>query len=496
MRSVVQFSEFSLLCLARPAGRARAQHLLDALSAAVRPSWAEAGGCPTDADAALCFVEDAAGLKALPDWLALAGVGNLAAIVVADLPEEDVAPELREQIFDWVGFAEVGRLQRSLGHAAALRTVRRSSEEARREWLDADARMAALADSIPGLVFQLRWKGGEDLAFLFAAGAPEQLLGVSAQQLVHEAGLFRALLDPADRAGFTAALAQSAKAGARINWEGRVTVANGDQKWINLRGTVRLAPDGEPVWEGVMLNITQGKRNEFSLRESRQRLAALSNHLQFAKEDERERIAREIHDVLGGHLVAVKFEASYLAAGLAAGSPLEQRVGGIGKLIDEAIDVVGRVTRELRPGILRDFGLPAALEAHAEDFSRRTGIECIVSCSEDFPDLPEASAIALFRIFQEALTNVLKHAGAGRVEALLEEADGEVGLEVLDDGRGIEAADLEKPQSFGLRGMQERIHGLGGEVSIMPGETGGTRLQVRFPLETESILEEGVVGYE
>lgn len=218
----------------------------------------------------------------------------------------------------------------------------------------------------------------------------------------------------------------------------------------------------------------------------RAQLAALSNHLEAAREEERERIARDIHDVLGGHLVAIKIETALLAAKLDANAePLRKRVRGIEKLLDDAIATVSRVTRELRPGILKDFGLGAAIECQAEDFTQRTGMPCRIACADHDIQLPQHTAVALFRIFQEALTNVCKHARASRVDVRLTQEGDEVLLEVADNGQGMTPADVDKPRSFGLRGMRERLEGLGGRLELHAHEPSGTRLLIAVPLPAD-----------
>lgn len=345
-------------------------------------------------------------------------------------------------------------------------------------------RFDALATSTPGVIFQIRCLTSGRLAFDYASEASHALLGIAPGDLLGQGSRFLDCLLAEEVSGFFSAIRLAAEPGASLNWEGRIRSAAGDVKWINLRGTVRRMESGELLGEGVMWNITHSKRTELELRESRRQLVALSNHLEAAKEEERERIARDIHDVVGGHLVAIKIEASLLAAKL-DGDPAQVRgrVAAIERLLDEAIATVSRVTRELRPGILKDFGLGAAIESHAEDFAQRTGIACRIRCMDDDIQMSEAAAIALFRIFQEALTNVCKHAHATAVDIRLAQEGDEVILEICDNGRGLATGDVDKPRSFGLRGMRERIASLGGQFSIGAGETCGTRLRLVVPLD-------------
>ena len=218
------------------------------------------------------------------------------------------------------------------------------------------------------------------------------------------------------------------------------------------------------------------------MRESRAQLAELSSHLEAAKEEERERIARDIHDELGGTLVAIKIETSLLSSKLPS-DPLQlrKRVRGIEGLIDEAINTAGRVARELRPGILKDFGLAAAIECQADDFSQRVGLNCDTTGIAHEIDPDENISLALFRVFQEALTNVAKHAQATRVSILLSRGGSDLVLEISDNGRGISAGDMNKPKSFGLRGIHERMRDLGGSLELARNSPQGTRVILRTP---------------
>jgi signal transduction histidine kinase len=284
-----------------------------------------------------------------------------------------------------------------------------------------------------------------------------------------------------DRTGFFFALEQAGSRSATLNWEGRVQLPDGDLKWINIRCSPRYLDDGMTLWEGVMWNITQSRHADAELRDSRAQLAELSEHLQRIKEDERDRIARDIHDVLGGTLVGIKISVKLLAGKL-EGEALKKRVRDIEAMLDEAITTTGRVARELRPGILKEFGLAAAVESFAEDFSHRVGIPCSVLCADHDIETDDDTALALFRTYQEALTNVSKHAMAQQVEVRLVQEYDEIMLEISDDGRGLQPEDLRKPKSFGLRGIRERLKVLGGSMELMGREPHGTTMVLRAPL--------------
>ncbi|MCB1888898.1 MAG: response regulator [Rhodocyclaceae bacterium] len=405
-------------------------------------------------------------------------------IIVSGQIEEDKAiAAMRAGAHDYLNKNHLERLlpavEREL-REAENRNSRRAAEETLRE---NEARLRSLASNTPGLIFQMVRSPDGGLLFPFASDACEMLLGVSADKLASQPDGFTRRVLSEDRESFLQALGRAGEAGARINWEGRVCTPRGGVKWINLRASARLLAGGSMAWEGVMWNITQSKQAETELRESQRQLAELSNHLQHVKEEERERIARDVHDVLGGHLVAMKFEIAMLANKLdAPPETLAQRAAALGRLVDEGIETVGRVTRELRPGILRDFGLAAAIEGQAEDFTQRTGIPCEILCADHDIELAESASIALFRIFQEALTNISKHAGADRVEVRLTEEGDDVILDIADNGCGIAADDLNKPRSFGLRGIRERLTSLGGSFAHDTSRPAGARLIARLPV--------------
>ena len=436
----------------------------------------------------------------LPGFSAIAALGILQQlgldipfiIVSGVIREETAIAAMRAGAHDYLSKNHLERLFPAVERELREAGFRRERRRALASQHQTEARLQAAAANTPGVIFQMQRRGEAPLEFLFASEATEMLLGMTPSDLCRDGRQFEDRLLPEDKATLFAELEHTATSGTKLNWEGRIHTLAGDTKWINVRGSARTEVDGTQVWEGVMWNITQSKRTESELRASQLHLKALSNHLQNAKEDERERIARDVHDVLGGHLVALKFSTALMAA--KPEMPTEQlreRITQFQTLIDEAIETVGRITRELRPGILKDFGLAAAIESHAEDFAQRTGIRCHILCADDDVSLPEDESIALFRIFQEALTNVSKHARAGLVEVrLLHTGDG-VLLEVADDGIGVSDADLSKPRSFGLRGVRERVASLGGTVALQPRQPRGTLLQVTLPAPEGSQLITG-----
>ncbi|HYR05137.1 MAG TPA: MASE1 domain-containing protein [Gallionella sp.] len=222
-------------------------------------------------------------------------------------------------------------------------------------------------------------------------------------------------------------------------------------------------------------------------------LRDLSAHLQEIREEEKASIAREIHDDLGGTLTAIRMEIYWLARGLPPGkesTPLFECIESMSLLLDNAMSVTRRVMTELRPAILDDLGLLAAIEWQAAQFQKRTGIECRVNCIEDKGKLDRQHSIALFRIFQEALTNVVRHSGASRVEVEFHHSEDEVALSISDNGHGIPGGHAIAPDSYGIRGMFERVGQLGGRIRFDSQPGGGFNVAVILPLSDNYQKEE------
>lgn len=351
---------------------------------------------------------------------------------------------------------------------------------------DWESRFQAIVSNTPGLVFQCRLRSDGTLDFPYLSEGCHALLGMTPQELHKAPERFLALLLQQDRASFHESMQASAASGKSWNWEGRIHVAQwNDIKWINLRCTPRLPAGATPQWDGIMSNITQSKLGEAEIKRSRAQLAELSAHVEQVKEEERTRIAREIHDDLGGNLTAIKMALALLVKRLPpdAGKELTDKAQYVDTLVDRTLESIHRIAGDLRPGVL-DFGIAAAIEWQAREFEKQTGIPCTLTSGTGEIELPPDQAAALFRIFQETLTNISKHAGASQVTVKLLRDEHHLLLKVADNGKGIAAADQDKPHSFGIRGMIERAHALGGELRLDQANAagGGCVVRIRIPL--------------
>ncbi len=234
------------------------------------------------------------------------------------------------------------------------------------------------------------------------------------------------------------------------------------------------------------------RRAQEQLRESHERLRALSTYLQTVREEERTRIAREVHDELGQALTGCKMDVSWIASKLPRDmKPLLEKTKTLAGHIDSTIQMVRRIATELRPGILDHLGLGAALEWQAHEFQTRTGIKCDVRADPDIPPLDADLNTAFFRIFQETLTNIIRHAGATHVVVNLKQSGNRIILEVKDNGRGISKAEISHTRSMGLLNMRERAALLGGDFKIGRIPHGkGTKVEVSIPLHRPKQHEE------
>jgi signal transduction histidine kinase len=225
-------------------------------------------------------------------------------------------------------------------------------------------------------------------------------------------------------------------------------------------------------------DLVEKTRAERSLAQSERRFRELSAHLQQLREHERTVIAREIHDELGQSLTALKIDLSLLRPGAEG---FEDRRREMSSLIDQTIGTVQRITAELRPGVLDDLGLEAAAEWQVASFKARTGIACAFVSEGPSEVLGRDLQTAMFRILQEALTNVARHAAAAHVTVTLHQEEKGASMEIRDDGRGLPTAELGDPHSYGLIGMQERAAEFGGHVDFQATPGGGTVVRVYIP---------------
>lgn len=238
------------------------------------------------------------------------------------------------------------------------------------------------------------------------------------------------------------------------------------------------------IISSIIVDVTELRQVEKKLKESEEQLRRLANRLQSIREEERTRIAREIHDELGQSLTVLKIDLNWLGNQLAESHRhLLKKVSSMSRYVETNIQTVKKISTELRPKVLDDLGLMAAIEWQSNRFRERTRIPCEVTMDLGgiLPD--HELSTTLFRIFQETLTNIMRHAEATRVEVDLRGDNGRIVLEVRDNGRGISEEESTGPHSIGLLGLRERVHSWNGDIRILGKKGKGTTVTVTIPIE-------------
>jgi two-component system sensor histidine kinase UhpB len=317
----------------------------------------------------------------------------------------------------------------------------------------------------------------------------EKLFGYHSEDVSPRLDWWLERLHPEDKDRVTQELERLAESGGRT-WAGHYRFRRQDDSYASVldRGYVIHDAAGKPVRVvGGISDISERRRAEEALESSRRQLRALTARLQSGREEERTSVAREIHDELGQVLTAIKMNLAWLERKLGeredspALNPLLERVVESAEMADSAIKNVQRIATELRPDALDNLGLAEALQQEANRFQQRGGAACELQLTQEPLNLSGPVATTVFRVFQEALTNVARHAKATLVRILLHADTEKLVLQVEDNGQGIRPEATADSRSLGILGMQERATVLGGEVTISPILPHGTRVSLRLP---------------
>lgn len=346
--------------------------------------------------------------------------------------------------------------------------------------------LSTLMGNIPGMVYRRR--PGKEWPVEFVSEGSLDLTGYRPSDLVDsKVTSFSQLIHPNDRKAVWEKVKKALNAGEHFEIMYRIIRADKEVRWVWERGLGIYSPSGEIVAvEGLITDVTEHKRAELALEKSRRQLSLHADHLDVLLEGVRTEIAREIHDELGQILSALKMDLFWLSRRIPEGcSDMIQKVQSMMLLLDSTIKTVERILVTLRPSMLDELGLTAAIEWLGEEFQARTGIVC-EAVLEPTPErliTNDKISTALFRICQEALTNITRHAQATNVQITLKTMDDQIELQVSDNGIGISNQDEKKSGSFGLLGIRERVNLLGGRVNIAGRKGKGTVLRVRIPLQ-------------
>ena len=344
-------------------------------------------------------------------------------------------------------------------------------------------------ESVALAVTQAIWDWDLDTNTVWWSKGIQKVFGYHPEEVTSQFEWWLERLHAEDTDRVIRAIRQAIDSGSRT-WAGHYRFLRKDGSYAAVldHGYILHNADGRPVRViGGIRDISERRKAEEALKNSRRRLRALSARLQSAREEERASVAREIHDELGQVLTAIKLNLDWLERKIGERehdrslNPVLDRVVESGEMIDSAIHSVQRIATDLRPGLLDHLGLAAALRQEASRFQKRSGIACTLQLPPDSLGLPRDAATALFRIVQEALTNVGRHAQATTVHITLDADAKHVVLQVEDNGRGIHPEAVADSRSVGLLGMQERASVLGGELGIEPITPSGSRITLRLP---------------
>jgi len=390
--------------------------------------------------------------------------------------------EVRDCLTSLRAYPELGILEGSIIDV----TERKRAEEALKE---SEERYKQLFENAPAGIYEVDLTTGRILSVnevicKYTGYTRDELLAINALDLLTEESqkIFIERM---------AAYAAGKPVPSTLEYQARSK--SGREFWMSLNAKY-FYKAGVPVRAAVVVyDITNRKQAEEELNTSRLQLRALAVRLQKIREEERVMIAREIHDEMGGGLTGLKMDLSWLLRKMGDADPFGERVALMDKihtsnaLIDQMIHVVRRISTDLRPSVLDDLGLIAALEWQLSEFTSRTEIQHEFIKTFDYVYLEEGTAVAVFRIFQEALTNIVRHFRATKVVIVLLEGerslfgDESLVLEIRDNGRGITEEEILNKDSLGLLGMKERVQAFGGEFSIYGEPGGGTALILKIP---------------
>lgn len=422
-------------------------------------------------------------------WYGGLGPGLLATVLGAtaghyylvDPPKAFDAPSIKETVSLCI-FLTAGGIISVLNEALHRQQCR--IREAGWELVRTEARFHRLLDGIRDYAIASLDKTGAVVHWMPGA---QRITGYSAEEVLGRSYLQFFRWDDAIRLGLETALAMARDTG-RFEWETWHRKRDGEPFWANSVITPLEQANGELTGYALITrDITERRRAEERLRASESKLRELSVYLQSVREEERTRIAREIHDELGQSLSFLKMGLAWLKSEVPERAT--ETVTQLNQTLESSVRSIRRIAADLRPSVLDELGIAAAIEWQAEAFTGQTGIQCSLSADRSRLELDKEAETALFRILQESLTNILRHAQAKRVDVLLASDDVSVTLEIHDDGCGISEETLSGSAGLGILGMRERALSVGGSLEIGLHPEGGTRVRVTLPVYAGSQKE-------
>jgi two-component system sensor histidine kinase UhpB len=389
-------------------------------------------------------------------------------------------------LYDYVDYMSTGKQEQSysgivsgINERRRQRIGRRHSEIELRESAD---RFQSLVEQLPGMPYiaNLDSVGSN----VYVSPKIEELLGFTAEQWCTDPQLRIRQLHPEDRAHVLEAINDACFRKSSFSIDYRIYRSDGKLRWFHDEARVVMGAQGEPLFlQGAILDITERKQAQAELEQSHHELQEMISALDSLRVEEQKRLAHEMHDDFGQLLAAMKMDISTLQQHLPqSDARIVRHLSSISELVDAMVASVRRIIADLPPKVLEDVGLYSALEFMVTNFEKRHRIACELRLSESEPILEAKVATAIYRMVQETLNNVAKHADASYVEAQVISSSAEISLHVKDNGRGMAPDKLQKPGSFGLIGMRQRVTALGGEMKIDSSEGAGTAIMITIPL--------------
>lgn len=374
---------------------------------------------------------------------------------------------------------------RDLGTAINSAVYRRDVEL---KLKDAEDKYFRLSENAPDMIFSQEIASKK---YLYVNKSCRKLTGYDINDFYSTPGLIETIIDEDWKEQYLFSIDEVLKSEFTIPFEFMIINKLGKKIWLNQRSIVIRDRNGKPVTiEAILTDITERKIYEQRLEETTRQLRALSSYQEKVREEERLSISREIHDQLGQDLTVLKMDIALMAKNSQKKPESESNLNPekitselkrLSPIIDDIINKVRKIATDLRPDILDKLGLVEAIEWHAGEFEKRSGIKCITHLTDKDVSFTPDKSISIFRIFQESLTNAARHSGATEINISLNIQNGWLTLIITDNGRGITEAEIEKSSSLGILGMKERVLILGGIWKIKGVYDKGTTITIQVP---------------